>query len=169
MPENEETTMTEQPITEEPHGETEQGTADATDWKALARKWEKRCKENSAAAEELAAIKESQKSELEKATERADKAEAKLQELEKARERDAEIAKVAKDTGVPVEVLSGYSGDDVTGYADSIKKFFERNDSAPRVGSDGAHGNTAMTRESILAIEDPAKRKAAIAQHIDLF
>ena len=35
-----------------------------TDWKARARKWEKRAKENSAAADELAKLKESQMTEL---------------------------------------------------------------------------------------------------------
>ena len=35
-----------------------------TDWKAQARKWEKRAKENSAAADELVKLKESQTTEL---------------------------------------------------------------------------------------------------------
>lgn len=40
------------------------------DWKQKAREWEKRAKENKTAADELAAIRESQKSEAEKAAER---------------------------------------------------------------------------------------------------
>lgn len=167
MSENEEITTTPQEV--EPHGDTEPGAPAETDWKAEARKWEKRAKENSGAAEELAAIRESQKSELEKATERADRAEAELREMKQAREREQEIAKASQETGVPIEVLSGYAGDDVGAYAANIKQYFEKRDSAPRVGSDGAHGDTAVTRESILAISDPAKRKAAIAQHIELF
>lgn len=42
-----------------------------TDWKAQARKWEKRAKENSAAADELVKLKESQMIELERAQARA--------------------------------------------------------------------------------------------------
>lgn len=51
-----------------------------TDWKAEAKKWEARAKENKTAAERLAAFEESQKSEQQKLTERLTEAE---------RERDA--------------------------------------------------------------------------------
>lgn len=44
------------------------------DWKALARQWEKRAKDNRGAAEELAALKASQMSEQEKAVAQAEKA-----------------------------------------------------------------------------------------------
>jgi hypothetical protein len=46
-----------------------------TDWKAEARKWEDRAKENKSAADELAAIKDAQKSEAEKVADRVAKAE----------------------------------------------------------------------------------------------
>lgn len=44
---------------------------DETDWKAEARKWEQRAKENKTAADRLAELEEANKSELEKATEKA--------------------------------------------------------------------------------------------------
>ena len=43
---------------------------DETDWKAKAREWEKRAKDNKSAADELASIKESQKTDAEKQAER---------------------------------------------------------------------------------------------------
>ena len=56
---------------------------DPDDWKALARKWEQRAKENHAAADELARLKAAQMSELERA--QAEAAEAR---------KDAEAARV---------------------------------------------------------------------------
>jgi len=60
---------------------------DKTDWKAEARKWESRSKENSTAAQRLAEIDEANKTEAQKLEGRATKAEA---------ERDAERAELAK-------------------------------------------------------------------------
>lgn len=51
-----------------------------SEWKQFARKWEDRAKSNEQAAEELQALKDAQKSELQKLTERAERAEAALQE-----------------------------------------------------------------------------------------
>lgn len=48
-------------------------SGDGTDWKAMARQWEKRAKENSKAADELAAVKASQMSDQEKAVAEAEK------------------------------------------------------------------------------------------------
>lgn len=165
---SEETTQA--PVEAEAHAEAPQAAepAETTDWKAEARKWEKRAKVNSDAAEKLAAIEEANKTELQKATERAEKAEAALKAVEVERERTAQVEAAAQATGVPVEVLRGYGGDDVTGYAESIRGYFAPK-TAPVVPNDGKHADTTMTRESILAIADPAKRRAAIAQHIDLF
>ena len=163
---SEETTV--QAVEPEAHAEVPEQAEPAIDWKAEARKWEKRAKANSDAAEKLAAIEEANKTELEKATERAERAEAALRAAEVERERTAQVEQAAKATGVPVEVLRGYGGDDVAGYAEGIKGYFAKT-AAPVVPNDGKHADTSMTRESILAIADPAKRKAAIAQHIDLF
>lgn len=49
-------------------------SGDETDWKALARQWEKRAKENRGAADELATLKASQMSDQEKAVTAAEKA-----------------------------------------------------------------------------------------------
>ena len=88
------TTETEQ--TTEPHG---------TDWKAEARKWEARAKENSAAAIELQKLKEAQMTEAERMQKRAEDAEARVKLLES----EAEIAQLAQDyaerEGVPLKLL----------------------------------------------------------------
>ncbi|QFQ97453.1 hypothetical protein F9278_15915 [Streptomyces phaeolivaceus] len=48
------------------------GDGDSTDWKALARQWEKRAKDNKGAADELATLKASQMSDQEKAVAEAE-------------------------------------------------------------------------------------------------
>ena len=71
--------MSEQPITPAP--ETPEPPAQEppakpeTDWKAEAKKWETRAKENKGAADRLAQLEESQKSEQQKLLERAEAAE----------------------------------------------------------------------------------------------
>ncbi|MEV8623403.1 hypothetical protein [Streptomyces sp. NPDC051079] len=55
-------------------GQPSGASGDDTDWKALARQWEKRAKENKSAVDELATLKASQMSEQEKAVAAAEKA-----------------------------------------------------------------------------------------------
>lgn len=69
---------------------------DKTDWKAEARKHEARAKENKAAADELAAIKESQKSDAEKQAE----ALAEAQKVAAESKSDALRARVALEKGL---------------------------------------------------------------------
>ncbi len=70
MPEAETTTPPPTPPAQEAPPETPP-ESDDTDWKAEARKWEQRAKDNKSAAERLAALEDANKSELEKANEKA--------------------------------------------------------------------------------------------------
>lgn len=84
-------------------GTTEAGTG--IDWKAEARKWEARAKKSAAAEAELAELKASQMTEAEKAAAHLAEVEAKLAELEAAQQKAADVAEVAKATGVPAGLL----------------------------------------------------------------
>ena len=73
--------------------------AQETDWKAEARKWEKLAKDNSHAATKLAEIEDAAKTELQKATDRAE-----------AAEKAALVAKreaFAATKGVPASMVTG--------------------------------------------------------------
>lgn len=76
-----------------------------TDWKAEARKWEARAKENSKAAEELQALKAAQMTEAEKAAAHLAEVEGELAALKADAQRRADAAEVAKATGVPASLL----------------------------------------------------------------
>ncbi|HEY5515291.1 MAG TPA: hypothetical protein VIK12_03690 [Pengzhenrongella sp.] len=78
------------------------------DWKAKAREWESRAKANKTAADELATIKESQKTEAEKATERLATAERKVAEAEaRVLRRDVAIEhKLAKADAALLDTIT---------------------------------------------------------------
>lgn len=107
---------------EAPQGvpETNQdGTPNGEFWKSKSRMWEARAKENakaakenSDAAKELAALKEAEKTDLQRAVERAEKAEAMVATFEAAARRSELVAKVAASNGLPQQLVSTLAGDD---------------------------------------------------------
>ncbi|WP_303871047.1 hypothetical protein [Fannyhessea vaginae] len=112
--------------------EVEDAHAEAaeTDWKAQARKWEKRAKENSAAADELAKLKESQMTELERAQARASKAEKALKTLQEKAEHEKLKEKIAQELKVPASLISGSDEEGMRAWAKSLAEFAK-----PHVGA----------------------------------
>lgn len=132
---------------EAPQGVEETPEAEAPepiDWKAEARKHERRAKENLAlakanedAAKRLAEIEEANKSEAQKAQERLAQVEEEL-----AQERAARIrAEVAAAKGVPVELLKGSTQEDIEAEADRLLEFKgESPDPSPFPKADPSQG-----------------------------
>lgn len=79
-----------------------------TDWKAEARKWEARAKENKSAAEKLQELEDAKKSEIQKAQEVAHAAQAELA----ATRAEATRLRVAAKHGIGEDHLDLLSGDD---------------------------------------------------------
>ena len=79
--------------------------AKSTDWKAEARKWEARAKENAKAAEELQRIKDSQLTEAERLQKRAEVAEARVLQLESEAELASLALTISEETGAPLKLL----------------------------------------------------------------
>lgn len=109
--------------------------AQETDWKAEARKWEARAKENltkvnelSPAAAKLAEIEEARKTAEQKATERLQAAESRAAELE----RKADRAEVAASKGVPLDLISGTSREEMEASADKLIAFRGAQPSTPK-------------------------------------
>lgn len=121
--------------------QTEEVASHETDWKAEARKWEARAKENKSKADKLDELEEASKSALEKAQERAQKAENKVKEFEAEAQRKQWLEEVAKETGLPSSVLRGNTRDEIMAHAQSLKPYFEKT-SAPIVRSDDMRSNT---------------------------
>ena len=98
--------------------------AQETDWQAEARKWEKRAKENKSAADKLAEIEESKKTEIQKAMERAEQAEQRINELEREKTRLSVIA----SHGIPEDyqdLVKGDSEEELAASAEKVKSLIE--------------------------------------------
>lgn len=110
---------------------TTEAAATATDWKAEARKWEARAKENSTAATRLSEIEEASKTEAQKLADRASAAESRVAEFEKREQVAAWKAEVATATGVPAALLAGSTKEEIEAHAAIAKPLIE-NKTPPR-------------------------------------
>ena len=111
-----------------------------TNWKAEARKWEERAKANKAKADQWDAQEEAGKTELQKATERADKLKAELDGIRAAEKLKAEVADAAERHGVDADLLSRMSGD-VEENAKFLSERFPKR-SYPQTRDRGERGKT---------------------------
>lgn len=100
--------------------------AQETDWKAEARKWEARAKENNSAATRLAEIEESQKSETQKLQEQL----TTLQERAATAERDRERLAVIAKHGIPADyhdLVHGSDAEALEASAAKVKSLIQAN------------------------------------------
>lgn len=118
-----------------------QETTPEIDWKAESRKWESRAKENLAAAKaneeaakRLAEIEESQKAEAQKQADALAEAQAQVAELTVAKTR----AEVAAAKGVPAELLTGSTQEELEESADALIAFRGERPKGPIIPGQGA-------------------------------
>ena len=92
--------MTDDPNDAPPAGQQDPPATDGPDWKAEARKWEQRAKENSSAAARLQELEDAQKSELQKMQDAIAERDAQLADLpRKARAEAIRFASLATSAG----------------------------------------------------------------------
>lgn len=137
----------------------------AVDWKAKARDWEKRAKQNHARVQELEpkatqydALEQASKSELDRAREQA----TALQHELATTQRQALVASVALDKGLPANLarrLQGESRDDLEADADELLSQFPHQSNEPRPPrADPSQGSSSGSRVT----KDPAQEFASI-------
>ena len=107
--------------------------AQETDWKAEARKWETRAKENSTAAARLAEIEEASKTELEKAVARAEQAETALTVKQAESMRLAVLAKYSIPEDYQ-DLIQGADEETLTASAVKVAALIEKDSKRPSVG-----------------------------------
>lgn len=124
--------------------------AQETDWKAEARKWEARAKQNVSAAEELEKIREAQKTEEQKRAERESALEKELSEY-KTREQVAKWkSEVSEATGVPVAVLAGSSLEEIQAHAEVLKPLITQAPQRPQpIPGEGTAGALPLNGDGI--------------------
>lgn len=95
-----------------------------------------------AKAEKFDAIEEASKTELQKATERAEKLEAELNSMKKTDSIRTIREKVSQETGVPSNLLSAEDEETCKAQAEAIMAFATKNGSYPQVKDGGEVTNT---------------------------
>lgn len=149
-----------------PHGDNTNGEVkpetQETDWKAEARKWESRAKENLAqakthedAARRLAEIEESQKTEAQRAQERLEAAEKRATELELKATR----AEVAATKGVPANLLTGSTQEELEASAEALLAFRGEQRQKLIVPNEGKTPDGSQSIESDLEFADFLTRR----------
>ena len=128
--------------------------ADPTDWKAEARKWEARAKENKAKADAYDEAQEAAKSDLQKAIERAEKAEGKLKEYEEKRKLDRLRSEIAKEYGLDAELLRGEDEAEIRAHAETIKAYVGGSHRYPSVPDYGEASAPAGKRSTASLFAD---------------
>ena len=113
---------------------------------------------------------EAQKTELQKATERADFLEKQLDALTKANAERELKDRISMETGVPASLLRGDSEEDLKAQANAILGFANANKASyPQVKDGGETTTPSVTKEQILSIKSDKERLKAIKDNIDLF
>lgn len=116
--------------TPEPDGKAPEETQKETDWEAKyrdaiahSREWEKRAKENKAAADELAELKENSLTETEKLTRRAEKAEKALADYKAAEQANQWRQAAAEKHGVPASLLTASDEETIGKQAEALAEW----------------------------------------------
>ena len=133
-----------------------------TDWKAEARKWETRAKENKAAAEELEQLKASQMTELEKAQAEAAKAQAEADALKAEKAKSDAAVKLSEKHGIPASMLMHCTDEDAM--KDFAAEWDAYHESQPR-----PHVGTLTSASRIVKPDKGAARTSAANAIADFF
>lgn len=113
---------------------------------------------------------EAAKSELERANERAARAEAALEDANRRIAHDALLAKVSGETGVPADLLHGSTEEELAASAAAIAEYVESKAPAyPRDKGGAPGGGAPVSVDSIEKIRNPAERVRMRAAHADLY
>lgn len=122
---------------------------------------------------EIAVLKAAvpQTDKLKEATDRADALQAEIDGLKKANEIRDMKDKVAKETGLPADMMEFLTGADEEACLAQAKKLAERVKASgfPSVKDSGESRTPGITKADILAIKNERERLKAIREHIDLF
>lgn len=154
--------------TEEPQG---------TDWKAEARKWEARAKENKRTLDDVQrklegfeTAKQEDDAREQRASEALEAAKAEIKRLTAEAERDKTVREVAKAQSVDADILLLMRGDTKEEIEANAKLLSESSKRRwPEVKDGGQTKAPRITREDILAERNPQKQLRMIAENKDLF
>lgn len=115
-------------------------------------------------------IEEESKTELQKATEKAESLQSELDALKAANQERELKEKIAAETGVPASLLRGSSETDLKAQAEAIMGFAKTSGAKyPNVKDGGETPAPTITKEEILSIKNEKERIKMIEKNIELF
>ena len=117
MAEQAEDTQSEQPA-QDPTPETAR-SEEETDWKAMARKWEKRAKENAAGAK----ANDELQANYDAISKSYTLAKSELLQYKQSEKKQQWANKVSKDTGIPAELLDADTEEGMRAQAERLAKY----------------------------------------------
>ena len=122
-------------------------------------------------AAQFDAAEEARKTELQKATERADALQKQLDEMRKANEIRMMKDNVMRATGLPADMMEFITGDTEEACMAQARKLVERTKASgfPSIKDSGETRAPEITKSDILAIKNEKDRLKAIRENIDLF
>ena len=113
---------------------------------------------------------EAAKSDLQKATERAQQMEEELNRMKADRQHAQLVESVARETGVPAGLLHGESEDEIRASASAISAYVEQlKPGHPHDKGGGAGAGATVTKETISQIKNPLEQVRAMAAHAELY
>lgn len=143
-----------------PAQETQPPAKPETDWKAEAKKWEARAKENKTAADRLTALEESQKTEQQKLADRATAAEKAAADAQ----HDLMRLRVITETGLPAdlhEFVTGADEDELRVKANKLKAQFGAEQRTVDVGLGSRQSAAPVSDMNALIRQQAAARRGA--------
>lgn len=141
----------------------------AIDWKAEARKWEQRAKENSTAAKRLAELEEAAKTEEQKRAEELEALRSKVAEYETREQINAWKAEVSKETGIPAAALAGTTLEEIQAHAETLKPLITPSaqppaaQAVPTIGNQPDRPAQSVPLKDQIAAAEAAGDKALVA------
>lgn len=109
--------------------------AQETDWKALARKWEERSKENKTALDQLQQEHKTLAEQTQGLEEAKTSLAAKVEQFEAAQERDRLVTKVSEETDVPANLIRGETEQELRDHAAALKPVLQKQRGGPVIPS----------------------------------
>lgn len=140
---------------------------DPTDWKAEARKWEQRAKDNTDAAKRLAEIEEASKSEAEKQAEALASAQRELEQFKQRDQVRSWAREIVTDSNVPADALRGSTREELEEHFGQLKALItpaaQTSDPVPGIdGTPSGSGNVTIS-EQIKAAEAAGNKELVAA------
>ena len=136
---------------------------ESVDWKAEARKWETRAKENTEAAKRLAELEEASKTEEQKRAEQLAELQARVAQYETREQVAKWKSEVAEATGVPAAALAGSTKEEIEAHAATLKPLIAQSQPArPQPLIVPAEGKTPMALNSSRLEESLKKAVGAV-------